>query len=224
MSRVSWSEKGWLRRVLVTMTAALLFATCSFAYAQPSVLVFGDSLSAGYGLDRGEGWVALLRDRLEENDRDVEVVNASVSGETTAGGRGRLDAALKRHEPAVVILELGGNDGLRALPVETMKANLAAMIEASRDSGAKVLLLGMRIPSNYGKRYADQFHQAFVDLAEETEVAFVPFFLEDIATDRGNFQNDGVHPNAKAQPAMLDAVWPELAPLIDAKATAAAQP
>ena len=206
------------------MTAALLFATCSFAYAQTSVLVFGDSLSAGYGLDRGEGWVSLLRERLDTSDRDVEVVNASVSGETTAGGRGRLDAALKRHEPDVVVLELGGNDGLRALPIKTMKDNLAAMIDTSRASGAKVLLLGMRIPSNYGKRYADQFHQAFVDLADETDVAFVPFFLEDIANDRGNFQNDGVHPNAQAQPAMLDAVWPELAPLIDAKPQAAAQP
>ena len=206
------------------MTAALLFATCSFAYAQTSVLVFGDSLSAGYGLDRGEGWVSLLRERLDTSDRDVEVVNASVSGETTAGGRGRLDAALKRHEPDVVVLELGGNDGLRALPIKTMKDNLAAMIDTSRASGAKVLLLGMRIPSNYGKRYADQFHQAFVDLADETDVAFVPFFLEDIANDRGNFQNDGVHPNAQAQPAMLDAVWPKLAPLIDAKPQAAAQP
>ncbi|WP_348767827.1 arylesterase [uncultured Salinisphaera sp.] len=206
------------------MTAALLFATCSFAYAQTSVLVFGDSLSAGYGLDRGQGWVSLLRDRLDENERDVEVVNASVSGETTAGGRGRLDAALKRHEPDVVVLELGGNDGLRALPIKTMKDNLAAMIDTSRASGAKVLLLGMRIPSNYGKRYADQFHQAFVDLADETDVAFVPFFLEDIANDRGNFQNDGVHPNAQAQPAMLDAVWPALAPLIDAKPQAAVQP
>lgn len=194
------------------------------AYAQTSVLVFGDSLSAGYGLDRGEGWVSLLRDRLDENDRDVDVVNASVSGETTAGGRGRLQAALERHDPDVVILELGGNDGLRALPVKTMKDNLLTMIEASRASGAKVLLLGMRIPSNYGKRYADQFHQAFVDVAEQTDVAFVPFFLEDIATDRGNFQNDGVHPNAQAQPAMLDAVWPALAPLLGVDLEVSATP
>jgi acyl-CoA thioesterase-1 len=203
--------------MVVVMTAAVLFATCSLAYAQSSVLVFGDSLSAGYGLARGEGWVALLRERLEASDAHVKVVNASVSGETSAGGRGRLDAALDRHDPDVVILELGANDGLRALPVEKMKANLRAMIDASRKSGAKVLLLGMRIPSNYGKRYAEDFHQAFVSLAEETDVAFVPFFLAPIATDRSNFQDDGVHPNADAQPAMLDAVWPELAPFIGAQ-------
>lgn len=209
--------KAPLRRMVVVMTAAVLFATCSLAYAQSSVLVFGDSLSAGYGLARGEGWVALLRERLEASDAHVKVVNASVSGETSAGGRGRLDAALDRHDPDVVILELGANDGLRALPVEKMKANLRAMIDASRKSGAKVLLLGMRIPSNYGKRYAEDFHQAFVSLAEETDVAFVPFFLAPIATDRSNFQDDGVHPNADAQPAMLDAVWPELAPFIGAQ-------
>ena len=206
------------------MTAAVLFASSSLAYAQSSVLVFGDSLSAGYGLARGEGWVALLRERLEASDADVKVVNASVSGETSAGGRGRLDAALARHEPDVVILELGANDGLRALPIAKMKTNLAAMIDASRESGAEVLLLGMRIPSNYGKRYAEDFHQAFVSLAEETDVAFVPFFLAPIATDRSNFQDDGVHPNADAQPAMLDEIWPELAPLLSADLDVPAAP
>ncbi|MES1930880.1 esterase [Salinisphaera dokdonensis CL-ES53] len=202
--------------MVVALTAATLFATCSFAYAQSSVLVFGDSLSAGYGLARGDGWVALMQERLAENDADVKVVNASVSGETSAGGRGRLDAALERHDPDVVILELGANDGLRALPIAKMKTNLGAMIDASRASGAKVLLLGMRIPTNYGKRYADNFHQAFVSLAKETDVAFVPFFLDPIARDRSNFQDDGVHPNADAQPAILDEVWPALAPLLSA--------
>lgn len=210
--------------MVVVVTAAVLFATCSLAYAQSSVLVFGDSLSAGYGLARGEGWVALLRERLEASDADVKVVNASVSGETSAGGRGRLDAALERHDPDVVILELGANDGLRALPVAKMKANLRAMIDASQASGAKVLLLGMRIPSNYGKRYADNFHQAFVSLADETDVAFVPFFLAPIAADRSNFQNDGVHPNADAQPAMLEEIWPELAPLLGADLKTPATP
>lgn len=208
--------RALLRRIAVLATAAVLFATCSFAYAGSGILVFGDSLSAGYGLERGQGWVALLRDRLEAGDTDVRVVNASVSGETTAGGRGRLDAALERHDPDVVILELGGNDGLRALPIAKMKTNLAAMIEASRAADAQVLLLGMRIPSNYGKRYADDFRQAFADLAEQTGVAFVPFFLAPIAEDRANFQNDGVHPNADAQPAMLNEVWPTLAPLLSA--------
>lgn len=212
------------RRMIVAVTAATLFATCSFAYAQSSVLVFGDSLSAGYGLARGEGWVALMRERLAAGDADVKVVNASVSGETSAGGRGRLDAALERHGPDVVVLELGANDGLRALPIATMKTNLAAMIDASRASGAKVLLLGMRIPSNYGKRYADDFHQAFVSLAEETDVAFLPFFLAPIAMDRSNFQDDGVHPNADAQPAILDEVWPALAPLLSADLEVPAAP
>lgn len=208
----------------MVVLAVALFATCSLAYADSRILVFGDSLSAGYGLERGEGWVALLRDRLNAGDTDTTVTNASVSGETTAGGRGRLDAALERHKPDVVILELGGNDGLRALPIQRMKANLAAMIKASRAANAKVLLLGMRIPSNYGKRYADDFHQAFVDLAEQTDVDFVPFFLEPIAEDRSNFQDDGVHPNADAQPEMLGQVWPALTPLLSAEREVPAMP
>ena len=205
-----------VRLWLAALAVALMTAMASVpVYAAGTVLVFGDSLSAGYGLARADGWVSLLDARLQEHDVDMTIVNASVSGETTAGGRARFDAALERNDPDIVILELGGNDGLRALPVADMKANLGAMIEAARAADSTVLLLGMRIPANYGKRYSEQFHSAFNEIAKDTGVAYVPFFLEPIANDRGNFQDDGIHPNAGAQPAMLDAVWPELEPLID---------
>ncbi len=205
-----------VRLTLAALAVALVTAMASMpVYAAGTVLVFGDSLSAGYGLARADGWVSLLDARLKDRDAGMKIVNASVSGETTAGGRARFDAALERTAPDIVILELGGNDGLRALPVADMKANLAAMIDAARGANAKVLLLGMRIPANYGKRYSEQFHSAFDELAEDTGVAYVPFFLAPIANDRSNFQDDGIHPNAGAQPAMLDAVWPELKPLIE---------
>lgn len=205
-----------VRLWLAALAVALMTAMASMpVYAAGTVLVFGDSLSAGYGLARNDGWVSLLDARLKDRDADMNIVNASVSGETTAGGRARFDAALERTDPDIVILELGGNDGLRALPVADMKTNLAAMIDSARAADSTVLLLGMRIPANYGKRYSEQFHGAFDELAEDTGVAYVPFFLEPIANDRANFQDDGIHPNADAQPAMLDAVWPELKPLIE---------
>lgn len=224
MTRIFWGQvRAQLRRTGCMMVLALMLgASASAAYAGEGILVFGDSLSAGYGIERSEGWVALLRDRLAHANANIEVVNASVSGETSAGGRGRLEAALDRHDPAVVILELGANDGLRALPIDRMKANLEAMVAASREAGAKVLLLGMRIPSNYGPDYSTRFHQAFVDVAEATDVAFVPFFLEPIAMDRAYFQNDGVHPNAEAQPKLLDIVWPKLRVLLGGRIESAA--
>lgn len=202
----------WLAALAVALTTAM---ACVPVYAAGTILVFGDSLSAGYGLARADGWVALLDARLKDRDADMTIVNASVSGETTAGGRARFDAALDRTDPDIVILELGGNDGLRALPVADMKANLVAMIDAARDADSKILLLGMRIPANYGKRYSEQFHSAFNEIAQTKNMAYVPFFLAPIADDRSNFQDDGIHPNAAAQPAMLDAVWPTLAPLVD---------
>ncbi|WP_353248760.1 arylesterase [Salinisphaera sp. T31B1] len=215
-SRRNRRRDSILRARLIALFVALAALTVSLpVYAAPTVLVFGDSLSAGYGLARDAGWVALLERRLAERDTPVRVVNASVSGETTAGGRARLEGELARTEPDIVILELGGNDGLRALPVADMQTNLAAMIAASRAAGARVLLLGMRIPANYGKRYSEQFHRAFEQTADKQDVAYVPFFLAPIANDRANFQDDGIHPNAEAQPAMLDAVWPTLKPLID---------
>jgi acyl-CoA thioesterase-1 len=182
---------------------------------RPVILVFGDSISAGYGLERvDEGWVALLQARLGQKGYGYEVVNASVSGETTAGGLARLPRALAVHHPAIVILELGGNDGLRALPVAQMRDNLGHMIDLAQASGARVLLLGMRIPPNYGPEYTERFQATFEAIARQRKLAFQPFLLERVALDPKLMQADGVHPDAAAQPALLDAVWPALEPLL----------
>lgn len=179
------------------------------------ILVFGDSISAGYGLARvDQGWVALLQARLRKEGYGYDVVNASVSGETTAGGLARLPRALAVHHPAIVILELGGNDGLRALPVESVRANLERMVDRAQDAGARVLLLGMRIPSNYGPEYTTRFAALYRALAHDRKLAFVPFFLEHVALDPSLMQADGIHPNAAAQTALLDQVWPHLQPLL----------
>ena len=180
----------------------------------PTILVLGDSISAGYGLANGEGWVALLQARLKTQGYGYRVVNASVTGETTTGGLARLPRALSLHRPQIVIIELGGNDGLRALPLETSRRNLEKIIEAARGAGAKVLLLGMKIPPNYGPRYSTGFEQTFRDLARRYRLPFEPFFLEKIALQPGMMQADGIHPTAKAQPVMLDTVWPVLKPLL----------
>lgn len=185
--------------------------------APPVVLVVGDSLSAEYGLVRGQGWVALLEQRLQNHRSRARVVNASISGDTTSGGRSRLPALLRTHKPSVVVIELGGNDALRGLPLDVSRANLQAMIEASQQAGARVLLVGMEMPPNYGARYAEQFRQLYVDLARQKRVPLVPFFLKGIA-DRPDsmdfFQADRIHPNEAAQPKMLDNVWPSLQPLL----------
>jgi acyl-CoA thioesterase-1 len=180
----------------------------------PTILVLGDSVSAGYGLASNEGWVALLQSRLKAQGYGYRVINASVSGETTTGGLARLPRALSVHRPQIVIVELGGNDGLRALPLETSRQNLERIIEASQSSGAKVLLLGMKIPPNYGPRYSRGFEQLFSDLARRYRLPFEPFFLEKIALAPGMMQADGLHPTAKAQPVMLDTVWPVLKPML----------
>jgi acyl-CoA thioesterase-1 len=200
---------------------ALLFSLLSAgaAAAAPghTILVFGDSLSAGYGLDNGSGWVHLLALRVQTQAPDYAVVNASVSGETSAGGLARLPAALDGYHPDLVLIELGGNDGLRALPIAQMSANLARMIELSRGAHALPLLFEMRIPQNYGPAYGTQFQQAFGEVARREQATLVPFFLSAVATDPGRwFQDDGIHPNAQAQPQLLDAVWPTLAPLLKA--------
>lgn len=174
----------------------------------------GDSVSAGYGLAAGEGWVALLQARLKAQGYGYRVINASVSGETTTGGLSRLPRALSLHQPKIVILELGGNDGLRALPLDTSRRNLERIIETSRASGAEVLLLGMKIPPNYGPRYSQGFEQVFKDLARRYRLPFEPFFLEKIALVPGMIQADGLHPTAKAQPIMLETVWPVLKPML----------
>ena len=192
---------------------ALLLLAPSLA-AAATILVFGDSLSSAYGLQRDQGWPTLLQRRLEEKKLDYKVANASISGETTSGGRNRIDAALKAHRPAIVIIALGGNDGLRGLQPETMRANLDEMILASRRANARVLLIGMRMPPNYGTAYAEKFQRVYADLARERTLPPVPFLLEGIAEKRDYFQDDGIHPAAQAQPVILETVWKALQPLL----------
>jgi acyl-CoA thioesterase-1 len=182
--------------------------------AEKSILVFGDSVSAALGVAQARGWVALLGERLKRERLDYSVVNASVSGETTAGGAARFKPALDKHRPAVVIIELGGNDGLRGMPVPAMKKNLAAMIEQSRKSGARVLLIGMRMPPNYGPQYTGDFERAFTELAKQYGTALVPFLFEDFGSGRDLFQPDGIHPTEAAQPVMLETIWKRLRPLL----------
>ncbi|MBZ9557635.1 MULTISPECIES: arylesterase [unclassified Modicisalibacter] len=188
------------------------------ANAPTTVLVMGDSISAGYGIDRDQGWVALLDARLDDS---VKVVNASISGETTAGGATRLPDLLRQHHPDIVLLELGGNDGLRGLPPQQMQTNLARMIEASQQAGAKVALLGIEIPPNYGQAYADAFRRVYHRLADRYDVPLVPFLLEGVALNDSLMQDDGIHPTAEAQPRLLDNVWPVLEPLLPKPAVAA---
>jgi acyl-CoA thioesterase I len=192
----------------------MLLASGALAAPQKPVLVFGDSLSSAYGIAQSRGWVALLGERLKHEQPDYIVVNESISGETSAGGRARIDAALARHNPVIVVLELGGNDGLRGLPVLQMKQNLAAVIEQSRKAGARVLLLGMKMPPNYGPDYTQAFEGAFGELAKRYRTALVPFLLEDIADQPDLFQPDRIHPGEAAQPLMLDRVWKGLRPLL----------
>ena len=178
------------------------------------VLVVGDSLSAAYGINQDEGWVALLQRRLEKDHPEYRVVNASISGDTTRGGLGRIDAALRTHAPAVVVVELGGNDGLRGLSIKEMRSNLSKIITKSLDAHARVLLVGMRIPPNYGLPYTKSFEAVFADLGKQLEVARVPFLLEGVALNPDLVQGDGIHPRAEAQPRLLENVWPHLAPLL----------
>jgi acyl-CoA thioesterase-1 len=181
------------------------------------LLVVGDSLSAEYGLERGSGWVALLQQRLAREKVAIEVVNASISGDTTSGGRSRLPALLAQHKPGIVIVELGGNDALRGLPLNMTHANLLAMVQAAKAAGARVLVLGMQLPPNYGQKYAQDFANLFTSVAKAEGAALLPFFLAGVADGPDAdkmFQADRIHPNAQAQPRMLDNVWPALKPLL----------
>jgi acyl-CoA thioesterase-1 len=182
--------------------------------AQSVILVWGDSLSAGYGLPQGTGWVDLLQQKLAAEKRNYRVVNGSISGETTLGGRNRLDAALRTHRPRAVIIALGANDGLRGQSIDSMVENLSAMARSARSAGARVLLVGMRIPPNYGPQYTQKFHAAFADVAKAQKVPLVPFLLEGFAERRELFQSDGIHPTQAAQPLMLETVWRKLEPLL----------
>lgn len=174
------------------------------------ILVMGDSLSAAYGLPKEQGWVALMETRLAQKFPHCAVVNASVSGETTAGGKTRLPALLKQHQPTHMILELGANDALRGLSLDTMKDNLTNMVVAARRSEAQVVLIGMQIPSNYGAAYARRFGDTFSEIARKQKVPLVPFMLDGFALDPASFLADGIHPNASAQPKILENIWPKL--------------
>jgi acyl-CoA thioesterase I len=201
----------------------LVFASFS-AYSEttrPVILVYGDSLSAAYGLSQKDGWVALLSQRLEKNNFPHKVVNASISGETTFGGATRIDNALKQHKPDIIIVELGGNDGLRGLPLPDSKASLEKILRASTKANAKILVVGMRLPPNYGRDYTEKFHAMYAALAKQFKTELVPFMLEGVADSRENFQTDNIHPTAKVQPKILDNIWLPLQPMLTSKQTAA---
>lgn len=180
----------------------------------PTILVFGDSLSAAYGIDSEQGWVSLLQRQLRDDGFAHRVINASISGETTAGGLRRLPDALEKWQPTLLILELGANDGLRGKPLKTIRDNLAQIIRTAHNANCRVLLLGMHIPPNYGPRYSDGFHALFEQLASEYSVALLPFLLADVATRSDWMQRDGLHPTADAQPTLLAHVWGVLEPLL----------
>ena len=180
-----------------------------------TIVILGDSLSAAYGMELSESWPSLLQQRLNENGHAYQVFNSSITGETTQGGLTRLPRLLERHEPAIVIIELGGNDGLRGLPLEVTGNNLARMIEQSLAAGARVVLAEMRIPPNYGRTYTEKFNGTYSDLAARYDVVLLPFVLQDIALEPGMMQADGIHPTAAAQPIILEQVWKALAPVLD---------
>jgi len=203
---------------------ALFLARDAGAAPAPSILIVGDSLSAGYGIGMRDGWVTLLQQRLVKQRYPHAVVNASISGDTTSGGRTRLPDALKRHRPQIVVIELGGNDGLRGLSLRETRVNLEAMINAAQSAGAQVLLLGIHLPPNYGPEYTGKFHAIYHELARAHDTALVPFLLNGVALTPGLMQPDGIHPRAAAQPRLLDNVWPILVPLLKPESAPLAQP
>ena len=197
----------------------LFVAAATQAAIAPTVLVFGDSLSAGYGIDVDQSWPALLQVRLESQGYEHRVINASISGETTEGGATRIASTLENFSPDLVILELGGNDGLRGFPPERMKANLQTIIETAKASGAAVIMLGIRIPTNYGLRYTNAFENVYRELAEQSGVLWIEFFMEGIALNAELMQEDGIHPNAEAQSILLDNAWPIIRQSLEAPIT-----
>jgi acyl-CoA thioesterase-1 len=198
---------------IIALIALSIFTTCAYS-ASKTVLVLGDSLSAEHGLERGTGWVALLEKKVQAEKLDSAIVNASISGETTSGGLTRLPALLNRYHPNIVVIELGANDGLRGLSLSATEGNLHAMINAAKNAKAKVLVIGMRLPPNYGADYAQKFYSMFGNEAKQTQSSFVPFLLEGIAEKPELFQADHLHPVAKAQPIVLSNVWPTIKPLL----------
>lgn len=201
-----------MRQWIATMCLLVL---CSIGQAQAAtVLVVGDSISAAFGLETQEGWVTLLEERLREHNPEFKVVNASISGETTGGGLARFPQLLSEHQPDYVIIELGGNDGLRGLSLTQMSSNLTRMVQQAKQQDAVVLLLGMRLPGNYGQRYTEAFYNVYQQIAEQENVAVVDFFLAGVGGEEGMMQADGVHPTQMAQTLLLDNAWQRLAPLL----------
>jgi len=209
---MDWGKSG-MRSILFAALLAFNGAAASAPSAARTILVYGDSLSAAYGIPQSAGWVALLGERLKQRNSDYTVVNASISGETSAGGAARIGKTLAANKPAIVIVELGANDGLRGLPVPQMKANLATIVQVSKREGARVVLVGMQLPPNYGVPYVNDFRRAFSDLARDERVAFVPFILEGL-DKREQFQADNLHPTAQAQAIVLENVWRKLAGML----------
>jgi acyl-CoA thioesterase I len=197
-----------------SLLLAVLLACSGTALAARTILVYGDSLSAAYGISRDAGWVNMLGERLKQVHPDYTVVNASISGETSEGGAARIGGVLNQTRPAIVVLALGANDGLRGLPVQRTKANLAAIVRAAKGAKARVLLVGMQMPPNYGPEYTEGFRRIYAELAREERVRLVPFLLEGIALQRDMFQDDNLHPNARAQAVLLDNVWRGLNPML----------
>lgn len=202
---------------ILSVCTTLFFAHGALAEttSKPVILVFGDSLSAAYGIPKEKGWVNLLAQRIKDKQLPYEVANASVSGETTAGGLSRLPAALQQFKPSIVVIELGANDGLRGLPTDAMKNNLEKMIAACKQINARVVLLGMLIPPNYGPKYTNGFKQVFLDLSQTYKTPFVPFFLDGVSGHSDLLIEDGLHPNVIAQPKILENVWPTVKPLLN---------
>ncbi|NIF18527.1 arylesterase [Pantoea sp. Cy-639] len=196
------------------LSAGLALCCLAQGAAAGTLLVVGDSISAGFGLDTRQGWVNLLQQRLKDEGFDDQVINASISGDTSAGGQARLPALLAAHKPALVVLELGGNDGLRGQPPEQLQQNLASMIDRAREAGARVVLLGMRLPPNYGVRYTTAFAGVYEQLAKDKQVPLVPFFLEGVGGVPELMQADGIHPTPAAQPRLLENAWPAIKPLL----------
>ena len=208
---------GTLRIILITVTVMISGVFHAAKADTFTAMVVGDSISAAYGLREEQGWVALADQQLNEDGFEVDFVNASISGDTTIGGLRRLPAALERFEPDLLIIELGGNDGLRGYPPNAMQKNLEDMAALAQEQGIRVLILGMMIPSNYGQAYLEKFAQAFVDAAESTDSDFVPFLLEPIAQDRNYFQSDGIHPTVEAQQLLVDHVMPNLLEILESE-------
>ena len=193
----------------------LLLTNAAQASESPTILIFGDSLSAGFGIDVDQSWGALLQQRLEKQGYEHRVVNASISGETTEGGATQIESAISTFAPELVILELGGNDGLRGFPPARIKTNLKAIAERARASGAEVVLLGIRIPTNYGARYTQAFEAVYAEVATELDIRWIEFFMEGVALNDELLQEDRIHPNAEAQPILLDNAWPVIRATLD---------